>query len=163
MRMSTLSPIAGYRPQLGFDDALSLMERAMSAADVGWPAYNLITVGDDHYRIVLALPGFKEADLEIVCEPNRLTVSGRPQVEPGQGEVVYRGIVAQPFKRSFQLADHVRVDKARLADGLLDIELVREIPEALKPKQIRINRSDQLAVEQAGNRREDDTDAEAAH
>jgi len=129
-----------YRPIPSVDSALSLMDRAMSGSVPGLnlPPYNVVSIDDDHYRIVLAVPGFREDDLEIVSEPNRLTVTGRPQETQVEGEVVYRGIAQQPFKRTYELADHVHVQNARLENGLLTIELVREIPEALKPKRIQI-------------------------
>ena len=153
MRMNTMTPMSSYRPMPSVDPALSLMDRAMSGAVPGlnWPPYNVVSVDDDHYRIILAVPGFRDGDLEIVSEPNRLTVSGRPQEVQEGGDVVYRGIAQQPFKRTYELADHVHVDNARLENGLLTIELVREIPEALKPKRIQIAGSGQAAVGQSGS------------
>lgn len=146
MRIITLTPGAGFGP---FPSVDSAVDRAMSASgpDMNWPPYNLITLGEDQYRIVLAVPGFTDADLEIVSEPNRLIVSGRPQELQADGEVVFRGIIGQAFKRTFELADHVRVDTARLADGLLIINLARDIPEALKPKRIEISGAEQPVIE----------------
>ena len=157
MRMNTMTPMSGYRPMPSVDSALSLMDRAMSGSVPGlnWPPYNVVTVDDDHYRIILAVPGFRDGDLEIVSEPNRLTVSGRPQELQVGGEVVYRGIAQQPFKRTYELADHVHVQNARLENGLLTIELVREIPEALKPKRIQIAGSGQSAIGQSGSEGQD--------
>lgn len=157
MRMNTMTPMSGYRPMPSVDSALSLMDRAMSGSVPGlnWPPYNVVTVDDDHYRIILAVPGFRDGDLEIVSEPNRLTVSGRPQELQEGGEVVYRGIAQQPFKRTYELADHVHVQNARLENGLLTIELVREIPEALKPKRIQIAGSGQSAIGQSGSEGQD--------
>lgn len=148
MRMNTMTPMSGYRPMPSVDSALSLMDRAMSGSVPGlnWPPYNVVQADGDHYRIVLAVPGFRDGDLEIVSEPNRLTVSGRPQEVQEDGEVVYRGIAQQPFRRTFELADHVHVQNARLENGLLTLELVREIPEALKPKRIQITGSGQSAI-----------------
>jgi len=148
--MNTLGPMTGYWPGSAMDQVLNRIERSTSAGDLGWPAYDLITIDKDHYRITLAVPGFKEADLEIVGEPHRLTVTGRPKTaEIDEGQVVFRGIPIEPFQRSFQLADHVRVDRAGLAEGLLHLDLVREVPEALKPKHIRINGSEEASNEQA--------------
>jgi molecular chaperone IbpA len=152
VRTITMSPMSGYRlaPNEG---ALNLMDRAMggSAPGVNWPPYNVVSVADDRYRIILAVPGFRDGDLEIVSEPNRLTVSGRPQEVQQDGEVVYRGIAQQPFRRMFELADHVHVQDARLENGLLTIELVREIPEALKPRRIQITGGGASANGQAGS------------
>lgn len=152
MRMNTMTPMSSYRPVPSVDPALSLMDRAMSGSVPGlnWPPYNVVSVDDDHYRIVLAVPGFRDGDLEIVSEPNRLTVAGRPQDTQGDGEVVYRGIAQQAFKRTYELADHVHVQNARLENGLLTIELVREIPEALKPKRIQIAGSGRSQIGQSG-------------
>lgn len=152
MRTNTMTPMTGYRPMPSVDSALSLMDRAMSGSAPGlnWPPYNVVTVDDDHYRIVLAVPGFRDGDLEIISEPNRLTVGGRPQDVQPEGEVVYRGIAQQPFKRTYELADHVHVENARLENGLLTIDLVREIPEALKPKRIQIAGAGQSAIGQSG-------------
>ncbi len=153
MRMNTMTPMSAYRPMPSVDSALSLMDRAMSGSVPGlnWPPYNVYTKDDDHYRIVLAVPGFRDGDLDIVSEPNRLTVTGRPQEVQEDGEIVFRGISQQPFKRTYELADHVQVENARLENGLLTIELVREIPEALKPKRIQIAGSGQSAIGQSGS------------
>jgi len=133
MRMNTMTPMSGYRPMPSVDSALSLMDRAMSGSVPGlnWPPHNVVQA---------------DGDLEIVSEPNRLTVSGRPQEVQEDGEVVYRGIAQQPFRRTFELADYVHVQNARLENGLLTLELVREIPEALKPKRIQITGSGQSAI-----------------
>jgi molecular chaperone IbpA len=148
--METSMPMSRYArfPTLG--NTFDLMDRMMdgATANTGGPAFNVVNVDDDHYRIVLAVPGYKEADLEIVSEPNRLTVSGKPQQLEAQGEVVWRGIAQEPFTRSWRLADFVRVESARLDDGLLTLELVREIPEELKPKKIQIAGSGQKAINQ---------------
>jgi molecular chaperone IbpA len=154
-----MMPTAGYRPMPSVDSALSLMDRAMSGSVPGlnWPPYNVVTVDDNHYRIVLAVAGFRDGDLEIVSEPNRLTVSGRPQEVQENGEVVYRGIAQQPFRRTYELADHVHVENARLENGLLTIELVREIPEALKPKRIQIAGSGQSTIGQSAESQDQKT------
>jgi len=140
MRTITPTPVTGYRPFAAFDSPWNRFERATTAGAAEWPAYNIETAGEDRYRIVLAVPGFRDADLEIVSEPNRLTVEGRPQ-EPNES-VVYRGIATPPFRRTFTLGEHVRVETATLADGLLTIELVREVPEALRPRRIEISPAD---------------------
>lgn len=151
MRVTTISPTAGSRPFPSVDSALSLLDRAArgSVPGLDWPPYNVVAVDEGHFRIVLSVPGYKESDLEIVSEPNRLTVSGGGGASEA-GEVVYRGISQQPFKRTFELADHVRAENARLEDGLLTIELVREIPEALKPRRIEITGAGQGAIGETG-------------
>lgn len=150
MRMETTMPMSRFGGFPRLDNAFSLMDRVMDQAvpSAGGPAYNIVSVDDDHYRIILAVPGFKEADLEIVSEPNRLTVNGKPQQMEGQGEVVWRGIRQEPFTHTWRLADFVRVDTARLDDGLLTLELVREIPEEMKPKKIQIAGSGQKSISQ---------------
>jgi molecular chaperone IbpA len=151
MRTSIWSPM-GYRPLPSVvDEALGMFERGLggSAQPETWPAYDLFTLDEDRYRIVLAVPGFKETDLEIVSEPNRLTVAGRPGDRPAEGQAVFRSIAVQPFRRIYQLADHVRVETARLQDGLLTLDLVRELPEAMKPRRIQIS-SDPAAIGPAG-------------
>ncbi len=150
MRVTTISPTVGYRPLSSVDGALSILDRAArgSAPGLNSPPYNVIAVDEGHFRIVLSVPGFKETDLDIVSEPNRLTVSGAGQAAT-EGEVVYRGILQQPFKRTFELADHVRAEGARLENGLLTIELVREVPEALKPRRIQVTGAGQSATDAA--------------
>jgi len=144
MRMTSMSPNMGannnYAALHAAQRPMRLMDLALDGAAYAgdWPAYNVETLGDDRYRIVIETPGFDLGELEIVTEPNRLTVTGQPATQEGEGQVVYRGIVREPFKRSYQLADHVRVATARLERGLLSIDLVRDIPEALRPRRIEI-------------------------
>jgi molecular chaperone IbpA len=148
--METTMPMSRFGGFPRLDNPFGVMDRMMESRvpSAGGPAYNIVSVDDDHYRIVLAVPGFKEADLEIVSEPNRLTVTGKPQQMEGQGEVVWRGIAQESFSHTWRLADFVRVDTARLEDGLLTLELVREIPEEMKPKKIQIAGSGQKSIGQ---------------
>jgi len=102
-------------------------------------AYDLVKTGDDRYRLTLAVPGFGDDDLEIETRDADLVVRGTPPGTADDVTVLHRGLVRRPFERRFALGEHIRVDRARLADGLLTIELVREVPEALKPRSIAID------------------------
>ena len=112
----------------------------------GYPPYNIERTTENAYRISLAVAGFTDADLSIEAKENRLTIRGEKQTndEEQTGEVLYRGIAARTFERSYQLADHVEVKGASLENGLLHVDLVREIPEAMKPRTIRIASSSKL-------------------
>jgi molecular chaperone IbpA len=112
----------------------------------GYPPYNIERTAENAYRISLAVAGFTDADLSIEAKENRLTIRGEKQTndEEQTGEVLYRGIAARTFERSYQLADHVEVKGANLENGLLHVDLVREIPEAMKPRAIRIASSSKL-------------------
>jgi len=139
MRNRDLSPL--YRSSIGFDRLANLLD-SMTTSEQNQPAYppyNIELTGDDSYRISMAVAGFEEAELEIQLEQNLLTVSGKKPVEESKRNFLHRGIAARNFERRFQLADHVRVTDATLANGLLHIALVREIPEAMKPRKIEIS------------------------
>ncbi|MGR9079688.1 Hsp20 family protein (plasmid) [Rhizobium leguminosarum] len=127
-----------YRSSVGFDRVFNLLEnaqRARSASD--WPPYDIVKTGDDSYRISIAVAGFTLDELDITFQSNLLTVTGKKQEEATDG-YLHRGIAGRPFEHRFELADHVRVNGAVLSSGLLSIDLVREIPEALKPRKISI-------------------------
>ncbi|MFD1329017.1 Hsp20 family protein [Mycoplana ramosa] len=127
-----------FRSSVGFDRVFNLLEnaqRARSASD--WPPYDIVKSGDDHYRISIAVAGFARDDLDITFQSNLLTVTGKKQESPTEG-YLHRGIAARPFEHRFELADHVRVKGADLNNGLLSIELVRELPEEMKPRKISI-------------------------
>ena len=137
MRAYNLNSLFPY--SVGSDRFDKLFEMA-GARDVSYPPYNIVRAGEDHYRITMAVAGFSEDDIEIVAQDNVLTVRGRIQ-EPEQEQVyLHRGIGTRAFEHTFQLADYVQVKGASLNNGLLDIELVREVPEALKPRKIQIGR-----------------------
>ena len=136
--MATLDFTPLFRSSIGFDQLPGILSGALQRDDSGYPPYNIEKVGEDQYRIVLAVAGFGQDDIEIVQEPNRLTVRGRIQ-EQAEKVYLHRGIAARPFTRQFDLADHVEVTDASMGEGLLDIALKREIPEALKPRSIPIN------------------------
>ena len=138
MRTFDYSPF--YRATVGFDRVFDLLDSAASHSGAnGYPPYNIEKAGDNAYKIVMAVAGFAEAELNVTQKENELLVSG--QTAPnGQDEkqYLYRGIAGRNFERRFQLADYVVVSEARLADGLLSISLQRELPEALKPRKVEI-------------------------
>ncbi|MEC5398374.1 Hsp20 family protein [Uliginosibacterium sp. H1] len=137
MRTFDLSPL--YRSAIGFDRFAQLVDTALrSDSTPSYPPYNIELVSEDKYRITMAVAGFERTELEIEFANETLKVTGRKQTEQGQRSYLHRGIAARDFEHRFQLADHVRVVDASLDNGLLNIELVREVPEALKPRKINI-------------------------
>ena len=135
MRTFDLAPL--YRSTVGFDRLFSMLDAFDSAP--GYPPYNIERTGENDYRITVAVAGFGENELSIEAKENTLTIKGEKQTkEEKHGEMLYQGIAARAFERVFQLADYVQVKGARLENGLLHVELVREIPEAKKPRQIPI-------------------------
>jgi molecular chaperone IbpA len=147
MRTLDLTPL--WRSTVGFDRLASLLdESARWAGEDNYPPYNIERTGEDHYQISLALAGFKPEQITITAEQNVLTVEGH-QADLGEHQYLYQGISARPFRRVFNLADYVQVTGASFDGGLLKIELVREIPEAMKPRRIAINASnDNHQIEQ---------------
>ncbi|MET4634592.1 MULTISPECIES: Hsp20 family protein [Kaistia] len=140
MRTFDLSPL--YRSTVGFDRLFSLLDQAsgVEAGVPGYPPYNIERTGENAYRITMAVAGFGDSDLSIESRENTLTVKGEKKPEEGKdSEVLYRGIAGRSFERRFQLADHVEVKGASLENGLLHVDLVREIPEAMKPRTIAIS------------------------
>ena len=136
--MATLDFSPLFRSSIGFDQLPGLLSHALQREDVGYPPYNIEKIGEDQYRIVLAVAGFSKDDVEIVQDQNRLFVRGRIK-EPGQKTYLHRGIAARPFERQFDLADYVEVTDATMGEGLLVIALKRELPEALRPRSIPIH------------------------
>ena len=138
MRHFDFSPL--YRSTVGFDRLFTMLD-SLGQPDNGqsYPPYNIERTGDDAYRISMAVAGFAEGDIEIELHRNVLTVKGERKEENGNGgEVIYRGIAARAFERRFQLADHVEVTGANLKNGLLHIDLKRNVPEEMKPRKIAI-------------------------
>jgi molecular chaperone IbpA len=130
-----------YRSSVGFDRVFDLLENATHAPAIdNWPPYDIAKTGDDAYRIQMAVAGFAQDDLTIIAEPNLLIVTGQNSAQ-ASGEYLHRGIASRSFTRRFELADHVKVAGASLVNGLLTIELRREIPEAMKPRRIAITAS----------------------
>ena len=137
MRTFDLAPL--YRSTVGFDRLFSMLD-GFDASTPGYPPYNIERTGENDYRISIAVAGFGENELTIESKENTLTVKGEKKVKEGtDGEVLYQGIAARAFERAFQLADYVVVKGANLENGLLHVDLVREVPEAKKPRQIAIN------------------------
>jgi molecular chaperone IbpA len=137
MATTDLSPL--YRTLVGFDRISSLIDQAMRIdAAPGYPPFNIEQTDENAFRIELAVAGFSEADLSIEYKQNTLVVAGR-KAQPEEGRrYLHRGIAERSFERRFGLADHVRVEGAKLENGLLTVDLVRELPEALKPRKIAI-------------------------
>jgi len=130
-----------FRTAVGFDHLASMLEEASRNEQTGYPPYNIELTGEDHYRITMAVAGFSESDLELEVKENLLRVAGKKGPEKGERRFLHQGIANRSFERRFQLADHVRVDGAHIKDGLLHIDLIREIPEAMKPRRIEIRAS----------------------
>ncbi|ELM3719692.1 MULTISPECIES: Hsp20 family protein [Aeromonas] len=136
MRSIDFSPL--YRSAIGFDRLANLIESAASNGNAGYPPYNIEQLGDSDYRISMAVAGFTQEELELSFQENLLTVKGNKQSDT-ERNYLYQGIAERGFERRFQLADYVRVKGADLKNGLLHIDLVREVPEAMKPRKIEIN------------------------
>ena len=135
--MSRLDFTPYRRTTVGFDKLFDILEsQVRNNAGDNYPPFNIERRGDDEYRITLAVAGFRASDLDITAQQNLLVVQGRKRPETQQGELLHVGIANRGFERRFELADYVRVRDADLADGLLTIDLVREVPEAMKPKKI---------------------------
>ena len=135
------------RTTVGFDRLFDLLERqARLQGGDNYPPFNIERRGDDAYRITLAVAGFKAEDIDITAQQNLLVIQGKKREEAPQGEYLHVGIANRSFERRFELADFVRVDNADLVDGLLVIDLVREVPEAMRPKKIQVGGSQQLSV-----------------
>lgn len=141
MRDFDFSPL--YRSAIGFDRMASLLDN-ISRAEQGqpsYPPYNIELTGEDEYRITMAVAGFTESELNIEIKQNTLSVTGKKENTSKNQQFLHQGIAARNFERRFQLADYVRVENASLENGLLHVDLVREIPEAMKPRTIAINTS----------------------
>ena len=139
MRTVDFTPL--FRSTIGFDRLSRLMDAALNHDDsaASYPPYNIEKRGENEYRITMAVAGFSEADLDITQTESTLVVRGKVQGSGEDNAYLYRGIAGRAFERRFQLADYIRVSGASLSNGLLHIELVREVPEALKPRTIAIN------------------------
>ena len=143
------------RSTVGFDRLFDLLENQARNSGDNYPPFNIERRGEDAYRITLAVAGFRAEDLEITAQQNLLTIQGRKRDEDQEGEMLHVGIANRGFERRFELADFVRVASADLADGLLAIDLVREVPEAMKPKKIRIGGQPSLEVVRDEDERSD--------
>jgi molecular chaperone IbpA len=128
-----------YRSSIGFDRLFRLLDEAQNLEPQSYPPYNIERVGENEYRITMAVAGFGEKDLAIESKGNTLSVTGKKNgKDETAGEILHQGIANRSFERRFQLADYVEVTGAELANGLLHVSLKREVPEALKPRQIAI-------------------------
>jgi molecular chaperone IbpA len=146
MRSYDLTPF--YRSTVGFDRFFSLLDQATADGSPGYPPYNIERTGENAYRISVAVSGFAQGELSIVAKENTLTIKGEKSANENgkdKSEVLYRGIAARAFERVFQLADFVQVKNASLENGLLHVDLVREIPEAKKPRSIPIATTNAVA------------------
>lgn len=136
--MTTIDFSPLYRSTVGFDSLANMLDNAMQTNSAsGYPPYDIESVDEGKYKITLAVAGFSEDELDIQTENGVLTISGKRDDEK-QGNYLHRGIAKRSFERKFQLADHVEVDNAELVNGLLQVSLLKEVPEALKPKKISI-------------------------
>jgi molecular chaperone IbpA len=141
MRSTDLTPL--LRATVGFDRMMNLLDHAtrVDEGSLSYPPYNIEKLGEDDYRIVMAVAGFGEEDLDITVKENSLVISGKkdkPEAEDAEVRYLHRGIATRAFERRFDLADHIKVTGARIENGLLYVDLVREIPEAMKPRTIKI-------------------------
>lgn len=138
MRTFDLSPL--YRSAIGFDRLANMIDSASrNEQQPSYPPYNIELLGENAYRISMAVAGFSKEELDIQSEEGSLIIKGAKQADDQERTYLYQGIAGRNFERRFQLADHVKVTKANLENGLLHVDLVREIPEAMKPRQISID------------------------
>ncbi len=134
-----------FRSTIGFDRMARLFDALDRAEDNGYPPYNIEVTGKDAYRITMAVAGFGDADVEVTAQENRLTIKGKAKPESG-AKFLHRGIARRAFERRFELADHIEVTGASLDHGVLYVDLVRELPEAMKPRAIKIASSAPKAI-----------------
>lgn len=144
--MTTIDFSPLFRTAIGFDRLANVLESAYRGEPTAYPPYNIELVGEDRYRITMAVAGFTEDDLDVQVKEGMLTVSGGGK-EDKERKFLYRGIANRSFERRFQLADYVRVESAELRHGLLHIELLREIPEALRARRIEVKRAHEPQIE----------------
>lgn len=141
MKMMDFAPLS--RSSIGFDRLFDMLENATQFEQAErYPPYNIEKTGEDTYRITLAVAGFAPDDLSITSQPNQLIVAGK-RAQNSHGEYLYHGIAGRSFQRQFSLADYVKVSGASLNNGMLSIDLVREVPESMRPRRIEIANSNQ--------------------
>ncbi|MCL4150855.1 UNVERIFIED_CONTAM: hypothetical protein GTU68_036680 [Idotea baltica] len=144
MRHLDFSPL--YRSTVGFDRLFNMLDSAGSDAP-SYPPYNIERTGENSYRITMAVAGFDEAELSVEAKENVLAIKGEKPEDDADREILHRGIASRTFERRFQIAEHVRVEGASLENGLLHVDLVREIPEAMKPRKIEITSGSAKQIE----------------
>ena len=143
------------RSTVGFDRLFDFLENASRAEQDNYPPFDIEKVSDDSYRITLAVAGFRQNEIDITARQNLLVITGRKaETRSKDGNFLHVGIATRAFERRFELADFVRVENAELRDGLLSIELVREIPEAMKPRKIEINGGSSQTIEASNDQQE---------
>jgi len=149
MHTFDLTPL--FRTSVGFDRYSRLMDAALTIeqSTKKYPPYNIVKQGENDYSITLAVAGFSESDLEITTQENSLLISGKVDSDDAGVEYLHRGIAGRSFERRFQLADHIKVVGAKLENGLLHVEMVREVPERLKPRTIAIRTAEAQALSAA--------------
>ena len=145
MNAFDFSPL--FRTAIGFDRLADALESANRGDGGGYPPYNIELTGEDHYRITMAVAGFTAAEIDIESRDNLLKVSGKKEADVADRKYLHRGIANRNFERTYQLADYVRVTGAELKDGLLHIELAREVPESMKPRRIEIRGQEDKLIE----------------
>jgi molecular chaperone IbpA len=152
MRTFDFSPF--YRSTVGFDRLFDMLDQTTRVdPTTNWPPYNIERVGGDHYRITMAVAGFAPDELELTQHENTLLVAGRKAGSEEATQYLHRGIAARSFQQTFNLADHVKVTSAAIENGLLTIDLVREVPEELKPRRIEIATDEPPTLTQANAKR----------
>jgi molecular chaperone IbpA len=135
--MNDFSPL--YRMTVGFDRLFDMLDQVSRLEPMtNWPPYNVEKWGEDQYRVTMAVAGFSPDEIEVTQQENTLVISGKKHQDNGQGEILHRGIATRAFKQRFNLADFVKVDEAKLENGLLTVELKGEVPEELQPRRIPI-------------------------
>ena len=134
-----------HRSSIGFERIFDLLEADQSQPSDNWPPFDTMKLSEDRYRITMAVAGFRRDEIEISVQENLLVIRGERKNDI-EGEYLHRGIAYRPFVRHFELAEHVLVTEAHLADGLLNINLIRELPEAKKPRRIEINSDDAITA-----------------
>jgi len=145
MRTYDFSPL--YRSAIGFDRLAQMFDNALRAdTQPSYPPYNIELVSENNYRIIMAVAGFDRSELEIETEHDTLKIVGRKHKDDAKRTFLHHGIAARDFEQRFQLADHVKVVSARIDNGLLNIDLVREIPEEMKPRKIEIGGDDKVQL-----------------
>jgi molecular chaperone IbpA len=161
--MTTVDFTPLFRTAIGFDRLARLMDTAASSQEAQtYPPYNIEKIGDDTYRLTMAVAGFRPEDLDITVKDNTLFVSGRVANDGQRAEILYRGIAGRAFERRFVLADHIVVEGADVQNGLLHVGLKRVVPEALKPRKIAIGTATPAAITGTPQANDSQASAQAA-
>ncbi|MGH6988551.1 MAG: Hsp20 family protein [Stellaceae bacterium] len=136
-----------FRSTIGFDRLMRLADAAtrVDSGNLSYPPYNIEATGENAYRLTMAVAGFADDEIDVTVKQNDLAVTGKAKAEDDKPRYLHRGIARRAFERHFQLADHIRVVGANLANGMLNIDLVREVPEAARPRKIAINGAPAIA------------------